>query len=130
MSKHKHLGPLKSIRKYCMWCCIDQIIEVRLCPSENCQLHPYRFGYVPDPKPKKTVLRSIRERCLECVHFEINTSCENNHPDPKNLNHCYLWIYRKGHNPSRKGLGRIGGNPSFKRNNLQSHVPIRDQEYD
>lgn len=35
---------LKSIRKYCMWCCKDQPIEIKLCPSVKCSLWPYRFG--------------------------------------------------------------------------------------
>jgi len=35
---------LKAIRSYCLWCCDGQPSEVRLCPSVNCALYPYRDG--------------------------------------------------------------------------------------
>lgn len=40
-------GRLKAIRKYCLWCVNEQVIEVRLCPSEDCPLWIYRFGHRP-----------------------------------------------------------------------------------
>jgi hypothetical protein len=40
----------KAIRQYCMWCCLDQINEVRLCPATDCPLWPYRFAKVQQPK--------------------------------------------------------------------------------
>ena len=39
--------PLKAIRLYCLDCCLDQPNEVRLCPAEECALHPFRFGKNP-----------------------------------------------------------------------------------
>jgi len=40
-------GYLGAIRAYCLWCCADQLNEVRLCPSVKCALWPYRFGRKP-----------------------------------------------------------------------------------
>ena len=40
-------GPLAAIRQYCLWCCLDQAKEVRLCPSAKCPFHPYRLGKKP-----------------------------------------------------------------------------------
>src|SRR5512139_2804775 len=38
---------LKAIRAFCLWCCIDQKNEVKLCPSVGCSLWTYRFGKRP-----------------------------------------------------------------------------------
>lgn len=43
------LTPIKAIRKKCLDCCCYQHLEVRLCPVNDCALHPYRFG----KRPKK-----------------------------------------------------------------------------
>ena len=39
--------PLRAIRAKCVDCCCGQLLEVRLCPSENCPLWPYRMGKRP-----------------------------------------------------------------------------------
>lgn len=44
------MTPLKSIRAKCLDCMCDQPMEVRLCPSENCPLWPYRMGHNPNRK--------------------------------------------------------------------------------
>lgn len=44
----KILSPLKAIRAKCLDCMCDQPSEVRLCPSENCPLWPYRMGHNPN----------------------------------------------------------------------------------
>ena len=38
---------MKSIRSFCMWCCINQKEEIRLCPAVKCALWEYRFGKRP-----------------------------------------------------------------------------------
>lgn len=38
--------PLKAIRAKCLDCVYDAH-EVKLCPSTDCALHPYRFGKNP-----------------------------------------------------------------------------------
>ena len=41
------MTPLKAIRKKCLECCCGQYKEVRLCPSKDCSLYPFRFGNNP-----------------------------------------------------------------------------------
>ena len=41
------LTPVKAIRAKCLDCVGEQPKEVRLCPSENCPLYPYRMGHRP-----------------------------------------------------------------------------------
>ena len=40
------LTPVKAMRLKCLDCCCMQETEVRLCPSEDCSLWPYRMGKV------------------------------------------------------------------------------------
>ncbi len=42
---------LRRIRAYCLWCCLEQRHEVRLCPATKCPIWEYRFG----KRPKKGV---------------------------------------------------------------------------
>lgn len=42
------MTPLKAIRKKCLECCCGQYKEVRLCPSRDCPLYPFRFGRNPN----------------------------------------------------------------------------------
>lgn len=41
------MTPIKSIRAKCLDCCCGSAQEVRLCPSEDCALWPYRMGKRP-----------------------------------------------------------------------------------
>ena len=41
---------LKVIKKYCLWCMCDQPNEVKLCPSKDCPLYPFREGKNPFKK--------------------------------------------------------------------------------
>ena len=62
----KILTPVKAIRAKCLDCCCWQTVEVRLCSSETCSLHPYRTGKRPkknkgtteDMETKKTLASS------------------------------------------------------------------------
>jgi len=58
---------------------------------------------------KLTPIHAIRYFCLECVcwSFEEVEHCTS----PL----CPLYPFRFGKNPSRKGIGRQGGNPNLKR---------------
>jgi len=44
------MTPLKAIRAKCLDCCCGQANEVRLCPSSDCTLWPYRLGHNPARK--------------------------------------------------------------------------------
>ena len=46
----KILTPIKSIRAKCLDCCCGQRKEVKICPIEDCSLHPYRMGRRPKTK--------------------------------------------------------------------------------
>jgi hypothetical protein len=39
--------PMKAIRAKCLDCSGDSYSEVKLCPSTECPLYPYRFGKRP-----------------------------------------------------------------------------------
>ena len=53
--------PLKSIRKRCLDCTAWQTKEVRLCPSVDCSLYPYRFGRRPNKETIHTLKRFYAE---------------------------------------------------------------------
>lgn len=40
-------SPAKAIRAYCLQCCLESAVEVKLCTAESCPLHPFRFGKNP-----------------------------------------------------------------------------------
>lgn len=104
----KNLPPIKSIRKYCLWCCIDSKEEIKLCPIFNCSLHPYRLGK-RNSEPASTPVKAIRMICLDCsVHAPSEVkNCEHTE--------CSLYPFRLGKNPNRKG---IGGNHSLNSNKI------------
>ncbi len=39
--------PMKAIRLKCLDCCCGQHLEIRLCETTECALHPFRFGKRP-----------------------------------------------------------------------------------
>ena len=41
------MTPIKAIRANCLDCMCGQQKEVRLCPSTDCPLYPYRMGHRP-----------------------------------------------------------------------------------
>ena len=47
--------PIKAIRKKCLNCMCYQPKEVRLCPSIDCPIYPYRFGHRPDEETLDTL---------------------------------------------------------------------------
>lgn len=53
-------NPLKAIRAKCLDCCCDSPVEVRLCPSRNCALHPFRLG--TNPFRRKRVLTEAQRQ--------------------------------------------------------------------
>lgn len=44
------MTPMKAIRAKCLDCCCGQVNEVRICPCDDCSLHPFRFGKNPNIK--------------------------------------------------------------------------------
>lgn len=94
--------PLKSIRKYCLWCMNDQVVEVNLCPVRECPLYDLRMGKrVEGNKP----LKQIRQRCKVCS--ESLDDIKNCLFDGKDSPECSLYPYRMGKNFKLKGKGNI-----------------------
>ena len=44
---------IQSIREYCLGCCLESAMEVRLCPDNECPLYPYRLGKNPNIKRRE-----------------------------------------------------------------------------
>ena len=40
-------NPVKAIRAFCLGCAGGNANEVKLCPAEDCELYPFRFGKNP-----------------------------------------------------------------------------------
>ena len=77
----KPTSPAKAIRAYCLECCLESALEVKLCPAEECPLHAFRFGKNPyTNRPKKTEEQKqlARERILQFKPWESNS---RNHSD-------------------------------------------------
>jgi len=55
-----------------------------------------------------TPLKAHRLRCINCMsrNYAKIAKCEDTQ--------CESWIFRSGHNPNRKGVGRIGGSPLLR----------------
>lgn len=102
--------------------------------DSNVKGHPM-VGYGPqrdnglerDPvnkeKRKLTPLKAIRGYCFQCASsWRKVKNCQERT--------CWLYSYRQGHNPSRMGVGRVGGNPNFyQRRNLKiGSSTLEDQE--
>ena len=111
-----YLPPLKAIRKHCLSCCCDQAAEVRLCPVNDCELYPYRFGKGPDVKPELTPLRSIRANCVEC-------SGSGKAASVCGIEACVLLPYCDGHNPQLKGR-RVQAGIDALRTYHETHIEL------
>ena len=53
------MTPVKAIRAKCLDCCAYDKGEVRLCPSTDCPLWPYRNGH--RPKTGESTAESLSE---------------------------------------------------------------------
>ena len=56
---HKPMSPMQAIRRKCLDCSGDQIIEVKLCEAVTCSLWPFRAGRHPYTRTR--VLEAISE---------------------------------------------------------------------
>ena len=93
------LTPLKSIRKYCLWCCKEQPKEVRLCPDKSCPLNKVKSGKGTKGRGLR-LMRIIRDRCLNCVGF-ISKDVKECYFDGKRDVFCFLYPYRFGKRPKK-----------------------------
>ena len=78
-----------TIRKYCLWCCMDSYKEVTLCPSTDCAIWPFREGETIQGQSKQ---KAIKRKCEDCLNVSVRTSiCKEKK--------CQLYPYREGHRP-------------------------------
>ena len=88
--------PIKSIRAYCIWCCGEQLEEVKLCPAVDCLFYPFRMG---KKTIKGSIIKIIKKKCLDCGEGTPQKvkSCE--------FPECQVYPYREGKSPNHKGRG-------------------------
>jgi len=89
-------GYLSSIREYCKWCMCGNSHEIRKCLNTRCDFYPVRSGR--GVKGLSNLMR-IKRHCVECSgKIKAVSDCDTIE--------CPLYLYRLGHNPFRKGIGR------------------------
>lgn len=93
------MTPLKTIRKYCLYCMNEQPKEIVLCPSKNCFFYHCRYGK-NNSSPHISALQLIKKYCLDCSGGSLK--------ERKNCwdENCSLYQYRLGHNPALSGKHR------------------------
>lgn len=94
------MTPRKAIKIECQYCNSNNRLT---CESGVCKLND----------TKLSPLKRIRGHCLDCARTSRGVAdCAGNvlSPEPHK---CFLWEYRLGTNPERRGIGRKGGNPGI-----------------
>lgn len=109
MSNEKRLTPLKAIRKYCLWCCLENNIGVRQCPAISCPVDPYRFGH-RNQDAAKTPCKAIKAKCTDCSGFDAKERNNCKFTD------CQLYEFRNGHNSAKRHLNNIHNLKNFREN--------------
>ena len=107
------MTPMGAIRNHCLWCCVDQPQEVKLCTAEGCPLHAFRHGKLPGKGSFS--LKAIRARCVDCTGGEhpgevakCKTPSCNLHPFRMGKNPNYSDEYRARQRARRKNLVEKG----------------------
>lgn len=87
------MTPLKSIRKYCLWCGNQQTGEVKKCTNHNCVFFKFRLGKKTE---KGSLIKIIRNKCFDCGEgtSQAIKKCD--------FNNCPLFVYRNGKSPAHK----------------------------
>jgi hypothetical protein len=90
----KPTSPVKAVRAFCLECCKESALEVKLCPAEECPLHAFRFGKNPYYNSRKLTdeekqrnaerLRAFKlQKSQQTVeeNFTESSGSINSHPD-------------------------------------------------
>jgi len=121
MSKTKRLTPLKSIRKFCLWCCDNQYTEVEQCTVTDCEFHSFRFG---KKIIKGSLIKVIRNKCLDCGEgtSQAVKKCV--------FNDCPLYPYRNGRSPAhqKNWLNGLAANTLNKFSNKTVSTPVKNSK--
>jgi hypothetical protein len=123
----KSISPLRTLRRYCLWCCNGSANEVRLCAAKRCPLWTFRFGNRATPEDKAvvadgklyplerlltggefhdnggTALKAIRRRCIDC------SGGSSIGANGCTASDCNLHPFRQGKNPNFRISGAAGG---------------------
>ena len=102
---------LRSIRLYCIDCCVGSYAEVRECSAESCPCWPYRHGHNPKKcksGPTSTYVvdekmyakKAVFARCLDCSQRR-NSNCHQRE--------CALYDVRHPQNPKIRSKTRSVG---------------------
>ena len=94
---------MKTIRRYCIWCCHGQAAEVRKCEAIECDFYSRRMGKEDksiELKRRLNAGQAIRHRCVNCSgHNEAEVRrCKQKD--------CLLWSWRMGLSPHSKQHSR------------------------
>ncbi|MEK6645320.1 MAG: hypothetical protein AABY84_01400 [Candidatus Firestonebacteria bacterium] len=105
----RKLTPIWAINYFCKTCGEGRNIDCNSIitnhykgtPYWECSLLEYKFGKRPFIR-KRFQLKAIKEHCLYCM----NGSSKEVNLCPS-ITTCYLYQFRLGYNPNRKGIGEI-----------------------
>ena len=76
----KETNPVKAIRAYCLECCLEQPLEVKLCAADECPLWAFRMGKNPyRAKPSEKKIEAARKAAA--ANFKRKTSDQNREPE-------------------------------------------------
>ena len=79
------LNRRRAIRERCLNCSAWSCSEIKMCPHENCGLHPFRSGQ--GKQDAKARAKAIRSYCSWCMATEQPSRCV--------VVVCPLYCYRK-----------------------------------
>ena len=89
------LTPVKSIRKYCVWCMNGSYEEITNCLDTDCAFFFWRFGKRPTNKTGLAPLKVIRKKCIDCSeNLEDIRNCKEDD--------CPIYPYRMGKSPTHE----------------------------
>ena len=96
---HIKVVTTRAVKQFCLWCCCDQLEEIKGCPATGCPLHevrPYTKGR--GKSLKRATRKDIRCKCVDCsgaksARDPAVSKCEFNGKDDV---FCPLWPYRMG----------------------------------
>ena len=95
-------SPIKAIREYCLWCCLEQKKEIRMCPAKNCPIWPYRNNKRKVfPKPELKPRKAIKTKCLDCSGYKRIGKIKKRVKNCK-FKDCALYIHKSGKRPRRR----------------------------
>ena len=72
-------NPMTAVRARCIQCTNGQVSEVKLCPSTECALHPFRMG--KNPFNLKTRKRLAAEAGISLAEYDKRNGFDDSEDD-------------------------------------------------